>query len=142
MPPARFERAAPGSESAFLLEGSEGTGENLPDILRCLGKQQVQDHGKVAPDAALHGLRRLEEQVPDMRQIHETAGYGEEEADLVLAATAGPPRHLMKFRAVHGAEGLTVEQVRIEQDDGPRGKIDAGGDGRGRENRVEASLLH
>jgi len=135
-----FLPASAGAPGA--LERRQGVGEDRPDVLRGLGQEEVQRHRKVVADAALDGLRFPEEQFPDVHDVHETARDGDEEADLVQAAPAGPTHHLVEFGARQRQEGASVEEIGIDEDDRPGREVDARGDRRGGEDRAEMAPVH
>jgi hypothetical protein len=69
--------------------------KDLPDVVRRLGKKEIQDHREVAPDPARDCLRFPGEEFPDVDEVHETSGYDEHEAYPVLPSPARSSRHLV-----------------------------------------------
>ena len=137
---ARFlRRAFPASGT---LIGGQGIGEDLPDSLRRLGEEEIENHGKVVPKLTLDFFRFPEEEVPDMNRVHKPAGDDEEKTDLVQPPAAGPSRHLVEFRARQGTEFVPVKQIGVKQHDGSGGIVDPGGYGGGGEDGIEMPFLH
>ena len=92
----------------------------MAHVLQGLGQQEVEHHGKVIPDPAHDVLGTGEDEPADVIEIHEPRRNEQHEAEVVLAAAAGPSRHLVKGRRVERHALVAVEDVRIEQDDRPR----------------------
>jgi hypothetical protein len=114
----------------------------MADVPRGLGQEEVEDHGKIAADPAVDLLRTTGQAQTDVVQVHEPTGRHDQETDLVHTAPSGPAGHLMEGRPVQGGEIVAVEQIGIEQGDGPGRIVDAGGNGGGSEDGLEVALLH
>ena len=128
--------------SRLLLECSKGSFEDLPDILRRLGKKQIKDHGESIPDLADNIFGFREKKAADMMAVHEAARYQQHKPDPVPAPPPRPACHLVKLRTGERFKLMPVEQIGMEHYDGPGWKVDTGCHGRGGEYRAKMSPLH
>jgi len=86
---------------AALVTG-QGFREDFPDVIRGLGQQEVQNHGKVIPDLAEDIFRRQGQEFPDMNNIHEPAGMIMRKPIRSCPRLPARPVHLVEFRSPQG----------------------------------------